>query len=100
AADATIDQTAHYTDAIGQALLSTPEAERTFQITMPDSGFGGLVLQPWGERKRKVFDVIPEVQAKVNNVPGVRTMIVTPPALPGGGDMPVEFLICSTTQPD
>jgi Cation/multidrug efflux pump len=27
-------------------------------------------------------------------------MIVTPPALPGGGDMPVEFLICSTAEPD
>jgi multidrug efflux pump len=100
AADATIDQTSHYTDAIGKELLSTKEAERTFQITMPDQGFGGLVMKPWGERKRTVFEAIPEVQAKVNKVPGVRTMIVTPPALPGGGDMPVEFLICSTAEPD
>jgi multidrug efflux pump len=100
AADATIDQTVHYTDAIGKELLSTPEAERSFQITMPDQGFGGLVLKPWGERNRKVFAVIPEVQAKVNKVPGVRTMIITPPALPGGGDFPVEFLICSTAEPD
>ncbi len=99
AADATIDQTTHYTEAIGRELLSTPEAERTFQITMPDQGFGGLVLKPWGERKRKVFDVIPEVQTKVNKVPGVRSMIATPAALPGAGDFPVEFILSSTAEP-
>lgn len=99
AADATIDQTAFYTDAVGRELLSTKEAERTFQITMPDQGFGGLVLKPWGERKRKVFDVVPEVQAKVNKIPGIRTMVATPAALPGGGNFPVEFLLCSTAEP-
>jgi len=100
AADATIDQTSFYTDAIGQRLLSTPDAERTFQLTFPDNGFGGLVLKPWGERKRTVFQVLPEVQKKVGEVPGVRVTTVTPPALPGGGDMPVEFLVCSTAEPD
>ena len=100
AADATIDQTAFYTDAVNKELMSTPEAKQTFQITLPDSGFSGLVLQPWGERKRKVFQILPEVQAKVNTVPGIRVLTVTPPALPGGGDFPVEFLLCTTAEPD
>jgi multidrug efflux pump len=98
-ADASIRQTTFYTEAVGRELLSTKEAERTFQITMPDQGFGGLVLKPWGERKRKVFDIVPEVQAKVNKIPGIRTMVATPSALPGGGTFPVEFLLCSTAEP-
>jgi multidrug efflux pump len=98
-ADATIDQTSFYTDEVNKQLMSTPEAERTFQLTFPDNGFGGLVLKPWGERKRTVFQVLPEVAAKVNTVPGIRVTSVLPPALPGGGEFPVEFMLCSTAEP-
>ncbi len=99
AGDATIDQTTFYTDALNRELLSVPEAEQTFQITFPDNGIAGLVLKPWGQRKRTVFQIVPEVQSKVSRIPGIRTFAVTPPALPGGGDYPVEFIICSTAEP-
>ncbi len=98
-ADATIDQTTFYTEELNRRLVSVPEADRTFQITFPDNGFGGLVLKPWGERKRTVFKITPEVQASVGSIPGIRTMIATPPALPGGGQFPVEFIIASTADP-
>ena len=98
-ADATIDQTTFYTDEVNRKLLSIPEAAQTFQITFPDNGFGGLVLKPWGERKRTVFQITPEIQSKVNSIPGIRTSIVLPPALPGGGSFPVEFVIASTADP-
>src|SRR5512137_1317671 len=100
AADATIDQTVFYTEAVNHALLSVPEAAQTFQITFPDNGFAGLVLKPWGERKRTVFQAVPEVQAKVSGIPGIRTMVATPPALPGGGQFPVEFVIGATAEPE
>jgi len=77
-----------------------PEAAQTFQITFPDSGFSGLVLVPWGERKRTVFQVVPEVQRKVSRIPGIRTMVATPPALPGGGQFPVELVIGATADPE
>ncbi len=100
AADATIDQTTFYTEALNKKLMSVPETDRTFQLTFPDGGISGMVLKPWGERKRTVFQIIPEVQAQVNTIPGVRAMMVAPPALPGGGDFPVEFILSATAEPE
>ncbi|GFO57828.1 acriflavine resistance protein B [Geomonas silvestris] len=96
AANSTIDQNVHFATAINDILMKVPEREFTFQITMPNSGFSGLVTKPWNERHRTVFQILPEVQAKLQAIPGVRIFPVTPPALPGGGDFPVEFLITST----
>jgi multidrug efflux pump len=100
AADATIDQTSFYTDEVNRKLMSTPEARQTFQLTFPDGGMGGLVLTPWGQRTRTVFEIMPQVQTNVDAIPGVRVMMVTPPALPGGGDFPVEFILSSTDEPE
>ena len=99
-ADATIDQTTFYTDAVNQQLLRIPYAAQTFQFTFPDNGFAGVILKPWGERKRPVFSMVPEVQNRVSQIPGVRTMLATPPALPGGGNFPVEFVLASTAEPE
>ena len=99
-ADATIDKTTFYTEELNRVLLSVPEAERTFQITFPDSGFGGLVLKPWGERKRTVAKISPQVQAMASKIPGIRSVIATPSALPGGGQFPIEFVIAATTEPE
>ncbi|MDD5140635.1 MAG: efflux RND transporter permease subunit [Verrucomicrobiales bacterium] len=99
-ADATIDQTSFYADAVNKMFMAVPERAQTFQLTMPNSGFSGMVLKPWGERKRTVFQILPEAQAQVSTVPGIRLLMVTPPALPGGGDFPVEFILSSTAEPE
>jgi multidrug efflux pump len=99
-ADATIDQTTFYTDALGREFDKVPEKDETFQLTMPDSGFCGVVLKPWGERKRTVFQILPEIQFLASRMPGIRTALVTPPALPGGGNFPVEFVLSSTAEPE
>jgi multidrug efflux pump len=100
AADATIDQTTFYTEAVNREMLSVPEAAQIFQITFPDNAFAGLVLKPWGERKRTVFQVTPEVQGKISRVPGIRAFAANPPALPGGGQFPIEFVIGATAEPE
>ena len=98
-ADATIEQTTFYTEAVGKLFEKVPETAHTFQLTMPGFGFSGMVLEPWGKRKRTVFQIQPEIQAMVNQIPGIRLMMITPPALPGGGQFPVEFVISATADP-
>ena len=41
---------------------------------------------------------MPEVQQKLHAIPGIRMFPVTPPALPGGGQFPVEFVLASTAE--
>ena len=98
-ADATIDQTSFYTDALNRELMSFSNVNRTFQITFPDNGIAGMVFNPWGERKETVFEMLPKVQQEVSKIPGIRTMAAMPPALPGGGQFPIEFVIAGTGDP-
>jgi len=99
-ANATIEQTSFYADRVNDEFQKIPEMAQSFQITMPDSGFSGMVLTPWGVRKRTVFTIQPQVQQMVNKIPGIKLMMVMPPALPGGGQFPVEFVISATAEPD
>lgn len=100
AANSTLDQNSHFAAAANDAFLSLPEADFTFQITFPDGGFGGVVTQPWEQRERTIFQILPEVQSKLSRIPGIQMFAVAPPALPGGGDFPVEFVLASTAEPE
>ena len=100
AANSTLDQNSRYTAAVNRVFLSVPETDFTFQITSPTSGFCGMVFKPWDERERTIFRMLPEVQQKLHAIPGIRVFPVTPPALPGGGQFPVEFIIASTAESD
>jgi multidrug efflux pump len=98
AANATLDQTSQSAAAVNRIFFNIPETDHTFQLTMPSSGFGGMATVPWNERKRTIFQILPEVQQKLHAIPGVRVLPVTPPALPGGGQFPVEFVLASTAE--
>lgn len=97
--NATMEQALIYANEANRIFQSFPETEFTFQLTFPDSGFGGMVLQPWDQRERTVFDLLPEAQMQLAQIPGISMFPVTPPALPGGGDFPVEFILASTAEP-
>jgi multidrug efflux pump len=100
AANSTLDQNSRYAAAVNRVFLGEPESDFTFQITYPTSGFGGMVLKPWDARKRTVFQVLPDVQRKLHAITGIRVLPVMPPALPGGGQFPVEFILASTADLD
>ena len=99
-ANATIDQTMLFTKKIDEVFLGFPETDATFQITFPTGGFGGMVTKPWSERERTSAELQVEAAAKLSQIPGVRIIPLTPPALPGGGDFPVDFVIASTAEPE
>jgi multidrug efflux pump len=99
-ANSTLDQNSHFAAAANRAFMSVPETDFTFQVTFPDGGFAGMVIRPWEERERTVFEILPEVQGKLSRIPGIQMFAVTPPALPGGGDFPVEFVLASTAEPE
>jgi multidrug efflux pump len=97
-ANSTLDQNRIYSAEANRIFRSEPETDFTFQITFPNSGFGGMVVKPWDERERDIFQILPGVQQKLQKIPGIRIFPTTPPALPGGGDFPVEFVLASTAE--
>jgi multidrug efflux pump len=99
-ANATIDQTDRYAKRVDEIFREIPETAYTFQLIFPTSGFAGAVLQPWGERERTAFQIMPEVSGKLSQITGISMFPVMPPALPGGGNFPVEIVIGSTAEPD
>lgn len=78
------------------AWSATPEYEFTFQITDPNFLVGGMGVVPWAERDRTVFEMAPEIQMRAMQIPSMTTFILPPPALPGGGNFPVSFVLAST----
>lgn len=96
----TLEASSAATRAAYEIFASVPEMEYTFQITFPSGGFGGMIVEPWGVRDRTIFEIMPEVQAGLSRLPAIRQFPVLPPALPGGGTFPVEFVVASTAEPE
>jgi multidrug efflux pump len=99
-ANSTVDQTRLFTRQVHDVYRSFPEADSIFQITSPTAGFGGMVTKPWSERTRTTQQILMESMAPLSKIPGIRVIPLTPPALPGGGDFPVDLVIASAAEPE
>ncbi len=97
-ANSSLELTSHFSRAADQIFQNVPERDFTFEIVFPTSGFGGFLTKPWDQRKRTSFEILPEMQQKLRAIPGIRVLLIAPPALPGGGEFPVEFVIASTAE--
>ncbi len=100
APNATIEQTKLFSSQVHDVYRSFPEAESIFQITSPTGGFGGMVTKPWSQRKKTTEQLQVGAAIGLSKIPGVRVISLIPPALPGGGDFPVDFVIASTAEPE
>ncbi|HEY5228422.1 MAG TPA: efflux RND transporter permease subunit, partial [Opitutaceae bacterium] len=99
AANATLDQNIPYAVGIEKAFFSDPDTDFVFQITSPGSAIAGLVAKPWGVRKRSIKTILAQMQPKVSAIPGIQLQLVQLPALPGGGNFPIEVVLTSTADP-
>ncbi len=100
APNATLDQTNLFTEKVYDVYNSFPEKKAVFQITSPTGGFGGMVTKPWSERKKSTQKLQVEAGMALSKIPGIRVISLVPPALPGGGSFPVDFVVASTAEPE
>ncbi len=99
-ANSTIDQTSLFTRQVADVYRSIPESKSIFQLTYPTGGFGGMVTKPWSERTKTAQQLLMESMGPLSQIPGIRVIPLTPPALPGGGDFPVDLVIASPAEPE
>ena len=99
-ANSTLDQTRLFAEKVDEVYRSFPETANTFQLMSATGGFGGMVTKPWSERSKSTEQLQMESAMGLSQIPGVRVISLIPPALPGGGDFPVDFVIASTAEPE
>ena len=99
-ANSTIDQTSLFTKQVADVYRAFPESKSIFQLTYPTGGFGGMVTKPWSERTKTAQQLLMESMGPLSQIPGIRVIPLTPPALPGGGDFPVDLVIASAAEPE
>jgi multidrug efflux pump len=97
---ATIDYVQTYAREIIKKFESIPEYRHSFLMLGgsgdPSVSYGGFKLVSESERERSVFDIYPEIQGKVAQIPGVQVNMGPRPSLPGsGGGFPVQFVLTS-----
>jgi len=99
--DATLTQMQMYSDQIFERAKAIPEYEQMFQLTGAPSinqGFGGVLLKPWGDRKRGARQIQQYLQQSWGQIAGAHVAAFQFPPLPGSTGLPVQFVI-TTTEP-
>ncbi|MFW3899367.1 multidrug efflux RND transporter permease subunit [Pseudomonas bharatica] len=94
---ANLDYLNAYTGEFTKIFKEFPEYYSSFQINGfngVQSGIGGFLLKPWGDRKRTQMELLPEVQHKLDSIAGLQIFGFNLPALPGTGEgLPFAFVI-------
>ncbi|QGW76127.1 multidrug efflux RND transporter permease subunit [Pseudomonas alkylphenolica] len=92
-----LDYLSAYTDEFVDIFKAFPEYYSSFQINGfngVQSGIGGFLLKPWGERERTQMELLPLVQSKLEGIAGLQIFGFNLPSLPGTGEgLPFQFVI-------
>jgi multidrug efflux pump len=86
-----------YTEQFVKIFKAFPEYYSSFQINGfngVQSGIGGFLLKPWNERTRTQMEILPQVQKRLGQIPGLQIFGFNLPSLPGAGEgLPFQFVI-------
>ncbi|RRV05993.1 multidrug efflux RND transporter permease subunit [Pseudomonas sp. v388] len=86
-----------YTREFTTIFREFPEYYSSFQINGfngVQTGVGGFLLKPWNDRERTQMEILPEVQARLAQIPGLQIFGFNLPSLPGTGEgLPFQFVI-------
>lgn len=93
---ATIEQNVMSAEEVQKLFKSLPEYATSFQLTMAQMGFGGIITKPWSERKRSTVQIEQGLYPEAAKIAGMNVILNTPDALPSGGQYPIEFILRST----
>jgi multidrug efflux pump len=98
APNATYQQMEMYGKQMFDAAASLPEYYGVFQRMSANTGFGGVLFTPWGDRKRNATELQQVLQERWGKIAGAQIAAFQLPALPGSSGLPVQFVI-TTTEP-
>lgn len=92
-----LDYLNHYTDEFLEIFKEMPEYYSWFQINGfngVQSGIGGMLLQPWDQRDRTQMEILPLIQKRLDQIPGLQVFAFNLPSLPGTGEgLPFQMVI-------
>lgn len=96
--NATHEYTQRYAQQINAIYRELPERQEYFLVSFgATSTFSGVRLKNWDDRDRTAMEILPELQAKLGGIAGLRVFTFMPSPLPvPGGGLPVQFVITST----
>ncbi len=98
APNATYQQMEIYSKQMYDAAASLPEYYGVFQRVSGNTGFGGVLFTPWGDRSRTADQLQQVLQERWSHIAGAQIAAFQLPALPGSSGLPVQFVV-TTTEP-
>jgi len=101
APDATFQQMELYGKQMYEAAATLPEYLGVFQNMgqgTVNTGFGGVLFKPWGDRSRTANELQNVLQQRWSRIAGAQVAAFQLPALPGSQSLPIQFVI-TTTEP-
>jgi multidrug efflux pump len=92
-----LDYTSIFSNQLDKVYQSFPETTGRFIVNGYqglNSNISGMIVKDWTERKQTVMQLLPQVQAKLNQITGMQVFAFNLPPLPGGtGGLPVSMVI-------